>query len=302
MKISAVINTRNEADYIVDCLESLSWVDEIVIVDMDSSDNTKALCYQYTKQVFNHVPMSYVEPARNFGIKHATGDWILILDPDERVSASLSQKLIEIATENKFNFIRLPRKNIIFNEWIKHSRWWPDYNVRFFKRGQVEWQDEIHSIPITYGEGYNLPDEEKFALHHLNYTSLSEYFTRLERYTNVQAETLIKENYQFFWLDLFTKPFNEFLSRYFAGEGYKDGLHGLILSTLQAFSEFIVFLKVWEKQGFEVKKGPKFEFQVLKLLELKRREFNYWLWTLKINQANKKINKLLFKIARKFSL
>lgn len=302
MRISAVINTRNEADYIVDCLESLSWVDEIVIVDMESTDNTKALTYKYTKQVFNHEFLPFVEPARNFGIKHATGDWILIMDPDERVSASLAKKLIDIATENKYNFVRIPRKNMIFNEWLKHSRWWPDYNVRFFKRGQVQWQDTIHSIPITYGEGYNLPEEEKYALVHLNYVSLADYFTRLERYTTIQAEQLVKDGYHFLWLDLISKPFGEFLSRFFFGQGYLDGLHGLVIALLQSFSEFMVFLKVWEKQGFENKNGVKFQHQVIKLLESKRSEFNYWLLTLKIEMAQKKFTKLFLKIRRKLNL
>ncbi len=302
MKISAVINTRNESQYIVDCLESLSWVDEIVVVDMESSDSTRELCYRYTKNVFTHPPMEYVEPARNFGIKHTTGDWILILDPDERVPASLAKRLISIAEENKYNFIRLPRKNLIFGNWMRHSRWWPDYLVRFFKRGQVDWQDTIHSVPITYGEGYNLPEEEQYALEHLNYTSLDEYFTRLQRYTTVQSDQLIKEGYHFLWIDLISKPVSEFLSRFFAGQGYRDGLHGLVLSLLQAFSEFVVFLKVWEKQGFEPKSGSKFQFQFMKLVDLHRRELQYWLTTLKIETTTKNLPRLILKIRRRLHI
>lgn len=302
MKISAVINTRNEAEYIVDCLESLSWVDEIVVVDMESSDATKQLAYRYTKNLFNHKPMEYVEPARNFGIKHATGDWILILDPDERIPATLAKKLIEITQEDKFNFVRIPRKNIIFNNWMQHSRWWPDYNVRFFKRDKVEWQDTIHSVPITYGEGYNLPDTESNAIEHLNYTSLSEYFTRADRYTTIQADQLIKDGYSFLWTDLLNKPLGEFLSRFFFGQGYQDGLHGLAISLLQAFSEFLVFVKVWEKQGFEQKSGIKFQLQLIKNLETNRREFSYWLNTIKIELSKKKITKLILKVKRKLNI
>lgn len=302
MKISAVINTRNEADYIVDCLESLSWVDEIVIVDMESTDATRELAYRYTKNIFTHEPMDYVEPARNFGIKHASGDWILLIDPDERVPASLAQKLIDLSSEDKYNFIRIPRKNLIFGTWMRHSRWWPDHIVRFFKRGQVEWQDTIHSVPITYGEGYNLPEDEKYALEHLNYTSLSEYFARVERYTTIQANQLQKDDYQFLWTDLLTKPFSEFLSRFFFGQGYRDGLHGLVISLLQAFSEFLVFIKVWEKQGFPPKSGPKFTLQLLSLFKSQRREFNYWLTTLQLDLATKNFPRLLLKLKRKFHL
>lgn len=302
MKISAVINTRNEAEYLVDCLESLSWVDEIVVVDMESIDTTRDIAYRFTKQVYTHPAMDYVEPARNFGIKHATGDWILVMDPDERVPASLAKRLIDLAEESKYNFIRIPRKNMIFNTWVRHSRWWPDYNIRFFQRDQVEWQDNIHSVPITYGEGHNLPDEEQFAITHLNYVSLEEYFGRLQRYSTIQADQLIKEGYRFFWVDLISKPMSEFLSRFFAGAGYKDGLHGFILSILQGFSEFVVFLKVWEKQGFEPKTGLKFQFSLLKLFDVEKRELDYWITTLKIELAETKIKKFLLRLRRRLHL
>src|SRR3989344_5665200 len=140
MKISAIINTLNEEKNIVDCLESLDWVDEIIVVDMDSADKTKDLSYKYTKNVFNHKRMGYVEPARNFAIRQAKGDWLLIIDADERIPKDLAAKLYQVALEDKYNFVRIPRKNIAFGEWLQHSRWWPDYNIRFFKKGQVEWQ------------------------------------------------------------------------------------------------------------------------------------------------------------------
>lgn len=301
MRISAIVNTLNEEDNIADCLESLAWVDEIVVVDMDSDDKTKQIAYKYTPNVYNHKRAGYVEPARNFAIAKATGDWMLILDADERISPSLAGRLRDIAQENAINFVRIPRKNIIFGTWMKHTRWWPDYNVRFFKRDKVEWLPEIHSIPITQGEGINLPEEDKFAILHHNYVSLAAYFDRMERYTTIQAKELIKDDYQLHWPDMLLKPLREFLSRFFAAQGYEDGLHGLVLAMLQAFSEFLVYLKVWEHQGFKAHQGLGFKKQLLELLTNIRHEVSYWLITFKLDFTTGKAVRLWLKILRRIT-
>lgn len=299
MKISAIVNTRNEEALLADCLESLSWVDEIVVVDMESVDRCKDIAFKYTKHVYNHKPINFVEPARNFAIGKTTGDWIMILDPDERVPQSLAAKLIEIAEENKTNFVRIPRQNLIFNDWIEHSRWWPDYNIRFFKRGRVEWQNEIHSIPITHGEGVNLDAKAEYAIIHNHYSSIDQYLSRMNRYTDVQSKELIDGGYEFDWLDLFHKPLGEFISRFFAASGYKDGLHGLALATLQALSEFVVYLKVWQAQGFQKVSTKIFLKKFFIALNSKAKEFKYWILTLKLQETTKKLPRFWLKIRRK---
>jgi len=134
IKISAVINTRNESENIFDCLNSLKFCDEIVVVDMESTDNTKEIAKQFTDKVFDHPMVGYVEPARNFAISKAIGDWILVIDADERIPKTLAIKLEEIAEKNEIDYVRIPRQNLIFGQWVRHSRWWPDFNIRFFKK------------------------------------------------------------------------------------------------------------------------------------------------------------------------
>ena len=155
---------------------------------------------------------------------------------------------------------------IIFGKWIKNSRWWPDYNIRFFKKNSVSWSNEIHSIPLTQGRGLDLEEKENLAIVHYNYTSIEQYLGRLDRYTTIQAEFLIKQGYRFIWKDLIVKPLKEFLSRYFVGEGYKDGLHGLVLASFQAFSALVLFAKVWEEQGFKEEKEPSLLFSLLLII------------------------------------
>jgi len=126
----------------------------------------------------------------------------------------------------------------------------PDYVIRLFKKGSIRWSEKIHSVPLTRGEGKDLEAKEINAIVHYNYNSIAQYLERLNRYSKIQAEELVASGYKFNWQDVLKKPMNEFLSRFFAGEGYKDGLHGLVLALLQAFSELIRYLKVWEKEKF----------------------------------------------------
>ena len=114
---------------------------------------------------------------------------------------------------------------------------------------------------MTQGKGMDLPEKEEYAIIHNNYKSVSSYFERMLRYTDAQRDNLLRAGYVFSWKDLIKKPVNEFLSRYFEGEGYKDGVHGLALSLLQSFSELVLYLRVWEKQGFEEKNLGKSEIK-----------------------------------------
>jgi (heptosyl)LPS beta-1,4-glucosyltransferase len=255
-KISVVINTLNEEKNLPKVLKSVKDIaDEIVVVDAKSTDKTVEIAKRYGARVFNYEKeITHVEPARNFAVEKAKGEWILILDADEKLGKGLKSKLKQIASEeNSSDYYRLPRKNLIFDKWIKHSRWWPDYNIRFFRKGYVTWGNIIHSVPTTKGVGADLTAKESLAIVHHHYESISQYITRMNRYASVQAKEMVKDGYKFSWRDLITKPSGEFFSRYFQGRGYKDGLHGLILALLQAVSEFAKYANVWEAQGFEKK-------------------------------------------------
>src|SRR3989344_1582000 len=172
MSISVVINTLNEEGSIKRALESLSWADEVVIIDDGSTDATLEIL-RNTKmkdervKIFHHKSGGYVEPARNFAISKASGDWILILDADEEIPETLAVRLKNVTTEmQQINYVEIPRKNIIFGKWMKASMWWPDYQIRFFKKGVVTWRNEIHSKPGVTGEGIKLDDEERWAIVH----------------------------------------------------------------------------------------------------------------------------------------
>lgn len=274
--ISVVINTLNEAENLSKTIASVkNLASEIVVVDMESDDGTVSIAKKLGAKVFTHKREGYVEPARNFAVSKATGDWILVLDADEVVTQGLSLHIKKILKNPTADYFRIPRKNIIFGNWMQHTRWWPDHNIRFFRKGFVSWSEDIHSVPVTQGTGVDIPAKEEFAIIHNNYTSISAYIERMLRYSKVQSEELMKNGYVFKWSDLIQKPLNEFFGRFFVGEGYKDGIHGLALSSLQAFSELALYLQVWEKQGFKEESLSKRDFS--KELGKGVKEFKWWL-------------------------
>jgi len=273
--ISIVVNTLNEEKSLAHALESVKpLADEIVVVDMHSDDSTREIARSFGAKVFEHERTNYVEPARNFAIGKAKENWILILDADEEIPESLRKELKKIISDPKADYYRIPRKNIVFGKWLKHSRWWPDFNIRLFKKGSVTWSEIIHSVPMTKGVGVNLPEKEESAILHRHYSTLEQYIERMNRYSTEHAKNRIKEGYKFKWQDLIKKPTDEFLSRYFFGEGYKDGVHGLAVSLLQSFSEFVEYLKVWQAEKFK-DINPELN-EVVDLINKSKQDLNYW--------------------------
>lgn len=260
-KISAVINVRNEAEQLEICLKSIKdFADEIIIIDMMSSDGSREIAQKYTLNVFPYKPLKYVEPARNFGLSKATGKWILLLDPDEVITKTLKKELFDITNREDIDYVKIPRKNLIFGKWMRHSNSWPDYLIRFFKKGSVTWKKEIHSQPEVHGNGTTLLDSEKLAIKHNNYPTITSFILRAIRYSNVQADELKIQKYKLKISDFILKPVQEFNSRFFSAEGYKDGIHGLIFCILQAIAIAFVYIRLWEKQGSSDKSLSKESF------------------------------------------
>jgi glycosyltransferase involved in cell wall biosynthesis len=276
MKISVVINTLNEEKNIERAIKSVEFADEIIVCDMHSDDNTVILAKKLGAKIIFHKRTGFVEPARNFAISKAAGEWILILDADEEVPEGLAKKLKQIMDEESVaTFVEIPRKNMIFGKWMQASMWWPDYNIRFFKKDFVKWSDKIHSRPEAKGQGITLAAEEHLALIHHHYTSVAQFVERNSRYSAIQAKELDQDGVEFSWKDLVKKPLGEFLGRYFANRGFEDGVQGLGLSLLQAFMFLLQYLYLWELQGY---KDQKVSWDEMKQITKESgKELNYWL-------------------------
>ena len=292
-KLSVVINTFNEEKNIERAIKSVGFADEILVCDMYSDDDTAVIAKKLGAKIIFHKRVGFVEPARNLAISKAEGDWILVLDADEEIPDTLKDKIQEIvAKESVLTHVEIPRRNIIFGKALKGAMWWPDYNTRLFKKDSVTWSSKIHSKPKTEGQGLTLSPLENYAITHNHYASVSQFIQRLDRYTTVQAKELKDSGYQFHWKDLISKPLGEFLSRFYANRGFEDGLHGLSLSLLQAFSHLIMYLKTWEKENFD-SKNLNYD-EVSKTFKESGKEVEHWIKY--GNLSNNKIKRALQKI------
>lgn len=247
--ISTVVVSFNEAEKLQHCLKSVaSFTGEKIIIDLESTDNTKEIARKFGAKVYRHQWVEYVELVRNFALQKASGDWILILDPDERVSQSLALKLKEISDKSEVSAVNIPRKNIFFGRWIAYTNWWPDRHIRFFKKDKVVWDEKIHSYPKVQGRIEELPAEESLAIEHYGYDSVKQFFERQNRYSSVEAKNLYERGEQFSYSKFIWKPIRQLLVRFIKHQGYKDGFIGLALTFLMMVYELIVLIKIRELQ------------------------------------------------------
>lgn len=245
--ISVCIVSFNEASKLNNCLKSIvDFADEIVVLDLGTIDDTKKVCQKYDAKIFKHKFVPFVELVRNYSVSRANGDWILILDPDETISLDLKEKLKEIVKDNNLDAVNIPRKNIFFNKWIAHSNWWPDRQIRFFKKRKVLWSNKIHAYPIVSGKILNLEAKESLAITHFGYESITQFIDRQNRYSTIEAENLHKMGVRFSLKLLFWKPIRELIVRFIRHAGFLDGTLGFSLTFLMMIYQLEVMIKLWE--------------------------------------------------------
>lgn len=300
MSLSVVLSVHNEEKLLEEALKSIrNLADEIIVVDNESTDRTVEIAKKFTDKIFSHknTPLVLNKP-KNFGFSKATGDWILSLDADERVSAELAKEIRSILStihhpSSTIQGFWLPRKNLVFGKWLQHGIWWPDYQLRFFRRGKGKFPG-IHNHEFLVVEGQT--EKLKSPLIHQSYTSITQYVDKFNHtYTDNEVENFIESGKKITWLDALRFPLSDFMTNFFARGSYKDGLHGLVLSILQAFYSFEVFAKVWEKQGFWEYNSKDLLHDVKREVEGKKKEFAWWYakelvpWFLKPKQLLKRI-------------
>lgn len=251
--ISTVIVAHNEAHNLKRCLTSLGkWSDEVVVVDLDSTDNTRAVAESFGCKVVAHEAVPYVERVRNFAIAQCSGDWILILDPDECVTASLKGFLRCFAARNHQGALNIPRKNVFFGHWIRYTNFWPDFQIRFISNGSVLWQEQIHSYPVVFAPLSRLPAVEMLAIQHFGYTSFSDFLKRQERYAAIRAEEMFQSGESFsVWLLVYSAV-RELLTRFVLHLGFLDRERGLFLSLALVYYQILVQLNLRKLKNLQL--------------------------------------------------
>lgn len=249
--ISAIVVVSNQLDLLKNCLKSIYlWVDEIVIIDLGSTDDIKSLADFYKAKYVYSPKVAIVEEIRQSSLIHASHEYILFLDPDETIPQALATSLKAKVASGEFDYFIIPRQNFVFGKWINHSRWWPDVQTRVFRQGSVSWGTTLHAEAQKKGRGFTFETDPKLAIHHENYRDLDEYILKNMRYAKHDAQERLKSGQNYNILAALQLSISELVSRFYVGEGYKDGMHGLMLAILQSYYYFLVYGYYWEAKKY----------------------------------------------------
>lgn len=247
--ISVIINTKNEELHIKKCLSSVKdWADEIIIVDMFSTDRTVEIAQKFGAIIYSTPDIGWVEPIRNWSFDKANYEWVFSLDADERIPKTLRDKIDEIIKTDKYDVVKIPWKNIFFNKWIQHALWWPDHHPRLFRKGYVKLEKRIHPEAVCKGRILELEAKEKWAVVHNNAENINVWMKKIDIYTS--RENFFDKQNDFTPRQLLSRFDNEFVERYFNSKGYLDGVHGYVLSKFMEFYRFLEFAKYWERKEY----------------------------------------------------
>jgi len=244
--LSVAIITLNEEQNIGRTLASVAWADEIVVVDSGSTDRTVAICREYTDKVVHQDWLGFARQ-KNLAISRTTGDWVLSLDADEPVEPELADEIRGILTSpDALDGYRIPRKTFFLGKQVRHGGWYPDRNLRLFKKGKGSFEERaVHEAIKVQGTVGNT----RHALLHYAYPGLASYMSSINKYSTLAVTVMAEKGISRFKvgvINILFRPIGTFVIRYFLRLGFLDGKHGLILNLFHSYYVFAKYAKAWE--------------------------------------------------------
>ncbi|HWQ40054.1 MAG TPA: glycosyltransferase family 2 protein [Burkholderiales bacterium] len=247
MRISVVVITRNEEASIRRCLDSVSWADEVVVLDSGSTDRTVEICRERGARVSVTTDWPGFGPQKNRALDLATGEWVLSLDADEWVTAELAKEIRAVVAEpGSASAFRLPRLSSFCGRYMRHSGWWPDYVTRLFRRGKARFSDDlVHERLIVNGPVGRL----KGTLLHESFGSLEEVLDKINRYSSLGAQQMAAAGRRGGAFAAALHALAAFVRTYFLKAGCLDGREGFMLAVSNAEGAYYKYVKLWLMQA-----------------------------------------------------
>lgn len=245
-KVSVTIIALNEEKNIRDCLESVKWADEIIVSDSGSTDSTVEICREYGARVSSDEWLGFGRQ-KNLCGDRAQNLWVFNIDADERVTAELKAEIAEVIKTGDKGAYYVPRKNYFGERWIRRCGWYPDYTLRLYRKDSGRFTDRaVHeTVAVNGPKGYL-----ENPLIHRTYRDVSDYLTRMERYSTLAAEEMLSSGRSAGFTDILLRPTLTFLKMYILKLGFLEGSAGVMLSTLYASYTLAKYAKLWEmKKG-----------------------------------------------------
>jgi len=248
-KLSVTIITLNEEANIRRTLESVRWADEVIVLDSGSTDGTVAICREYTDKVLSQEWLGF-SGQKNAAIDRATGDWVLSLDADEPVDPSLAEEIKTIiSSSDSSDGYLIPRKTFFLGKWIRHGGWYPDYNLRLFRRGKGRFEERaVHEAIKVQGR----IGRTAHAIEHYAFPDLASYMSSINKYSSLAVTVMSQQGivaYKAGWTNILLRPILTFIYKYLFRLGFLDGKHGLVLNLFHAYYVFAKYAKAWEHKS-----------------------------------------------------
>ncbi|MBP2657672.1 MAG: glycosyl transferase [Firmicutes bacterium] len=235
--VSALVHTLNEEKNIKNCLECVSWADDIVVIDMHSEDKTVEIAKQYTDNVFLHERLQYADPARQFGLNQAKHEWVLVVDADELVPVKLRDRLLDIMRSEEYDAVSIPHCNYFFGHAMIGAGWGAlqDKHVRFYRKQFMTYGTKVHGFAQLNSAArvYEIKEED-CAFIHFNYIDPEQFVEKLNRYTTIEAENAWDAHEPLNRARVVRRIIREITKRFIKKKGYKDGFQGFLLACLMA--------------------------------------------------------------------
>lgn len=250
MKISATIITFNEAANIREACESVSWADEIVVVDSGSTDQTRELAADCGARVINREWPGFAAQ-KQFAVDEAQHEWIFSLDADERVSEELKNSIAKLRDSDESKLAdgyRIARRSFYQGRWIKGGGWYPDWQLRLFKKSRGRWDLRHIHESVKLDSGARLERLAGDILHYSVRDSAHHHRMIGERYAPLAAQQMFESGRRTSALRIATAAPAAFVSSYLLKGGFRDGLAGLSIASFAAHHAFLKHVMLWEKQ------------------------------------------------------
>ena len=252
-KISAVVIGYNDEPNMRACLESITWADEIIVVDSHSTDATATISREFTDKVFQHTFEGFGK-LRNEAVAHASYDWVFSLDTDERATPEIRDEIRALLAKGPdADAYFVPRKNYFLGRWIRHSGWYPDYRQpQLFHKGRMRYKEDL------VHESYEIEGRVGYLKEHVlqyPFRDIDHYLAKMDRYSDLMAKRMVERKRRFHPHQLMSPTVFTFAKMYVGRAGFLDGKQGLILAGLYAYYTFIKYAKFWEYAQQRAREG-----------------------------------------------
>lgn len=243
--ISAVILAKNEEKNLPDCLESIKWCDEIILIDDDSIDKTIEIAKKFNAKIFTHSLNNNFAKERNFGLQKARSEWVLFVDADERVSPELKEEILKAIKKSNINGFFLKRQDFFGGRALKYGETANVRLLRLARKGDGEWQREVHEIWEIKGE----IGELKNPLLHYSHPTITEFLEHVNFHSSLHAQALKKEGIKPSLFQIIFYPKAKFIQNYIFRLGFLDGTPGIIVALMMSFHSFLARAKLYQIYG-----------------------------------------------------